>query len=123
MAASRTSFSPGRELLAAVTMHADEVFIDTLARSHNEVVAILNTVPGTTLDRDALRHEFGEEYEAFNVDVWSFEEAARAISPTEDEGNPKSYRTCLLQPCNNHGFKWQKDASSFPRSLVAATMR
>jgi hypothetical protein len=89
MAASRTSFSPGRELLAAVTMHADEVFIDTLAGSHNEVVAILNTVPGTTLDRDALRHEFGEEYEAFNVDVWSFEEAARAISPTEDEVTQK----------------------------------
>jgi hypothetical protein len=78
----RNSFSSGRELLTVLTLHADERFIDTLAGSHNEVVTILNTVPGTTLDRDALRREFGEEYEAFNVDVWAFEEAARAISLT-----------------------------------------
>lgn len=84
-ASARTQFSKGSELLGVLKESAKEEFVDVLEGDHKEVIAVLNTVPGTTLDRDALVREFGPDYEAFNVDVWAFEEAARATSLTAEE--------------------------------------
>ncbi len=81
-AAARTEFSPGSELLTILET-ADESAVDTLRGPHREVIAMINKQPGTTLDRNALEAEFGQDYEAFNIDVWSFQEAAAAIA--EDE--------------------------------------
>ena len=54
--------------------------VDHLRGGHNEVVAVINTKISTTLDRNALEKEFGPNYEAFNVDVWSFPEAASTLT-------------------------------------------
>lgn len=79
-AAARTEFSTGRSLLDILQAKANPLFVDTLAGEHREVATVVNTRRGTTLDRDTLAYEFGPNYQAFNVDVWAFEAAARAIS-------------------------------------------
>ncbi|HEU5121573.1 MAG TPA: cadmium-containing carbonic anhydrase [Candidatus Saccharimonadales bacterium] len=88
-AADRTEFSKGAELFATLKEYAKEEFIDRLDGEHNEVVAVINTRPKTTLDRYALAAEFGSNYEAFNVDLWSFETAAQAIAKTDKEAQQK----------------------------------
>lgn len=81
-AESRTDFTQGSEMLAALEAHDDEVIVEHLGGAHKEVVAVINTKEGKTLDRKALLEEYGENYEAFNVDVWSFPHAAALL--TED---------------------------------------
>ena len=83
-AAERQTFSTGRELLKVVE-ETGSAHIETLEGVHNEVAAVINTVEGSTLDRMALQQEFGETYQAFNVDVWAFESAAQAISQSNEE--------------------------------------
>lgn len=82
-AAERTTFSRGAELASALTDVGGDESVDHLRGEHNEVVAVLNFRYGTTLDRDALEAEFGDNYEAFNFDVWTFEAAARAVAQDE----------------------------------------
>lgn len=92
-AAERTEFSDADDILGVVREEGGRV--DELEGEHKEVVAILNKRKGTTLDRDAVKAEFGEDYEAFNVDVWSFNEAARVTSHMggEDEVRQKELAT------------------------------
>jgi len=44
---------------------------------------------GYTLNRIELKKEFGPNYQAFNVDIWSFKKAAEAISVNEAEVQQK----------------------------------
>lgn len=88
-AGARTEFSAGAELLSALEEAAGPESIDNLVDGHNEVAAVINMRSGTTLDREALAREFGSEYQAFNVDAWSFAEAARAISLSQEEADEK----------------------------------
>lgn len=88
-AAERTTFSSGAELLSVLEANANQDYIDRLAGEHCEVMAVINSRPGTTLDRDALISEFGEQYQAFNVDVWALREAAKATSLTPEEEKQK----------------------------------
>ncbi|HET8883939.1 MAG TPA: cadmium-containing carbonic anhydrase [Candidatus Saccharimonadales bacterium] len=84
-ATQRTEFSSGAELLSVLEANAKEEFVDHLDGEHNEVVLTVCTRPGVTLDRDTLQAAFGSDYEAFNVDVWSFEQAARLTSENDEE--------------------------------------
>lgn len=86
-ATARTQFSAGAELLATLKQNARQEFVDNLHGNHNEVVAAVNMRKGTTLDRDALAAEFGPNYQAFNVDAWAFEDAAKAISFEDENGD------------------------------------
>jgi hypothetical protein len=52
-------------------------------------VAVINKRQDTTLDRNALAAEFGSDYQAFNVDAWAFEEAARVTSLSDEEVKQK----------------------------------
>ncbi len=79
----RAEFSTGPELKAELDVATNGEY-DHLEGSHNEVVIVLNTQFGTTLDRDALKAEFGDDYQAFNVDVWAFDESANSISTIDD---------------------------------------
>lgn len=88
-ASGRIEFSPGNELFAVLEAEAKPEFVDHLDGEHNEVLAVINMRNGTTLDRDALAAEFGENYEAFNVDAWAFRDAAAAISLSDDEAAQK----------------------------------
>lgn len=85
----RTEFSTGREALEAMQAESPPENIDKLEGEHHEVVAVINFRENTTLDRDAIKAEFGEEYQAFNIDVWSFENAATALYPEADEATIK----------------------------------
>ncbi|MDN5275889.1 MAG: Carbonic anhydrase, cadmium-binding protein [Candidatus Saccharibacteria bacterium] len=92
-AGDRSSFSSGANLLKTLEnikiQQSDNVIIDHIAGSHNEVVIMINTVEGTTIDRAALKAEFGNDYQAFNVDVWSFAAGAELISRTAREVEQK----------------------------------
>lgn len=77
----RMQFSSGREVLDVMREEGGEENVDKLRGEHNEVLAVINSVPGTTLNRDAVVREFGEYYQSFNTDTWSFEAGARALYP------------------------------------------
>lgn len=81
-------FSNGGELLASLRTAGGNEAAPVLHGEHKEVVALINKRAGTTLDRDALAGEFGPDYEVFNLDAWSWEAAARAIS-REDASQPE----------------------------------
>lgn len=82
-ATRRTDFATGPQLRQKIEDHGGTV--DHLRGEHNEVIAIINMRKGTTLDRDAVEAEFGPNYEAFNIDAWTFEEAARAIVGDDEQ--------------------------------------
>lgn len=81
--------SPGSELRQALVDVAGKQSVATLAGEHNEVVLVINTQDGTTLDRAKLREVFGDEYEAFNVDVAALKKSAEAMSLTPEEAQQK----------------------------------
>lgn len=83
-ASARSEFSSGAELLQ-ILKQGENVHHEELQDAHNEVVAVINTQPDTSLDREALAEQFGENYQAFNVDVWAFSDAAGSISDMPDE--------------------------------------
>lgn len=78
-AAGRDKFSAGVDLLEALR-HQEGARVSVLKGSHHEVLVAINTRFGTTLDRDAVQREFGDNYQAFNVDVWAFAESAKLSS-------------------------------------------
>jgi hypothetical protein len=63
--------------------------VEMLDGSHNEAIAVINTTEGTTLDRSKFRQEFGDDVQAFNVDVWAIKHMAEATSVTKGEIEPK----------------------------------
>ena len=82
-AAARTEFSTGASLKAELDSATGGEY-DHVYGAHKEVVVVLNTRFGTTLDRAAIADAFGENYQAFNVDVWALAESANVISTTPD---------------------------------------
>ncbi len=56
-----------------------------LEGEHKELFVFLNFVKGKTVDQEAIRAEYGDNYDLFVVDVWSFENAAEVLSDTSDE--------------------------------------
>lgn len=88
-AAARQEFSAGADLLAVLREKAKAEYIDQLEGDHREVLTVINLRPGVTLDRDALRAEYGEMYEAFNVDVPALAEAAALTSESPEETRQK----------------------------------
>lgn len=93
-AAGRTEFSSGPEICSILDRETGGDY-DHLHGEHNEVVAVINLRNGTTLDRDALEAEFGPEYEAFNIDAWSFENAANYISTTDNSVEAKRKQVAM----------------------------
>lgn len=83
-AAQRGDFAFGYDVVSLLR-DIDDAKIEELQGSHNEVVAAINLRPGTTLDRRAIVEEFGVDYQAFNVDAWSFHAAAKATSLSVEE--------------------------------------
>lgn len=84
-ASERTDFSTGAELSASLKDTAGDQAESVLAGPHREVVAAINSRRGTSLDRQAFAEAFGADYQAFNVDVWTFGEAAAATSLSDEE--------------------------------------
>lgn len=84
-AKARTEFPSGKELSDGLKAVAGSDAESVLIGVHAEVVAAINGRDGESLDRGAILQEFGELYQAFNVDPWSFMESALAIMANEDE--------------------------------------
>jgi hypothetical protein len=83
-AKGRIDFSDPKELIETLRSSSDDA-VDTLTGPHKEVVIGINTIPGTTLDHKKLHEEYGDNYQAFCVDVWAIKNTAelRASSPEE----------------------------------------
>ncbi len=79
-AAARTEFTAGSDLLDVLQAQPD-AHTALLQGKHREVVTVVNTRPGTTLDREALRAEF-PDHQAFNLDAWALSNTAHLL--TED---------------------------------------
>lgn len=76
-AAERTVFSPGNAVEEAASAKGRS---ERLEGQHKEIVAVVNLVEGTTLERAALETDTTGSYQAFNIDAWAFEASARAVS-------------------------------------------
>ncbi len=81
-------FSTGKEVYDVLN-EAQESEVEVLEGAHKEVVAGINMREGTTLDREALANEYGNDYQAFNIDAWSFKNAAEAVSANDEEACQK----------------------------------
>lgn len=77
-------FSTGKDVYDVLDSTPDAQ-LEELNGAHNEVIAVINLREGTTLDRTALENEYGSNYQAFNVDAWSFRHAAEATSDNDTE--------------------------------------
>lgn len=88
-AAARQEFSAGAELLKVLSEKAKAEYVDHLDGDHREILTVINLRPGVTLDRDALHEEFGDLYQAFNVDVPALAEAAELTSENPVEARQK----------------------------------
>ncbi len=66
------------QTLRAEANRTQEV-VPALAGPHNEVAAILNFVPGTTIDTDRFSHDNHNEIQVFGWDVWHMYEEARRL--------------------------------------------
>lgn len=60
---------------------------EELVGKHNELGIALNTKPGTTVDRSAIRAKYGPQYDVFVVDAWAFGNAAKDINASGNEAD------------------------------------
>lgn len=58
---------------------------EELVGVHNELGIALNTKPGTTVDRSAIRAKYGPQYDMFIVDAWAFGAAAKEVNLSGNE--------------------------------------
>ena len=75
----------GSQRLSVLASRTDPDKIHALEGDHKEIIIAMNTKPNTTLDRNLVRAKFGSDYQVFNVDVWSFRDAAESISTPNSE--------------------------------------
>ena len=72
----------------AAILHAAQengAIFEELVGVHNELGIALNTKPGTTIDRSAIRAKYGVQYDMFVVDAWAFGAAAKEVNPTDND--------------------------------------
>lgn len=81
--------SSGPDMIDATNSVAGDDSVQTLKGSHKEVVLAVNTVEGTTFNRRSLTEEFGDDYQAFNLDVWALKNGIDAIATSENEAQEK----------------------------------
>lgn len=87
--------SNGKDMIDAIRGTAGEEHVQTLIGGHNEVLLIVNAVENTTLDRRGLARQYGEKYQAFNLDTWALKNGIEAISTVEQEKQEKFVASVL----------------------------
>lgn len=83
-AGSRVKFPKGTKLVDDTEKIAGKHSVDVLKGDHKEGIAVVNWTP-SYIDRKAIAEEFGPEYQVFNIDAWSFEEAALEMTDDPEE--------------------------------------
>lgn len=64
---------------------------------HNEVALVINTEPGTTLNRAKLNHDTDKRLQVFNVDYWFCEELADTYYPHNAEDRSKWLHARIIE--------------------------
>lgn len=64
--------------------------IVTLTGPQKAVLAVITTIPGEELDRDAIAKEYGNDYQIFEIEAWSIVNGAKATSRTPEEEHAKT---------------------------------
>lgn len=67
----------------------DETTVPDVEGGHKEVVLVVNTQEGTTLNRELVREELGEDMQAFNLDIHGLENGVEVISIDTEEAQEK----------------------------------
>lgn len=75
----------GRALRQAFVDTAGENSVKRLSGPHHEVALVVNTRANETYDRVAAYNEFGEAYQAFNLDVEAVRDGTKILSETDDD--------------------------------------
>lgn len=88
--------SSGKKMIGVIEDKAGNDHVQKLTGSHNEVVLAVNTKSGTTLDRPALAKEFGDDYQAFNLDVWALKSGVEAIATNPEEEFPEKFAAAVV---------------------------
>lgn len=91
--AARHYADGGTNIIAALRAVGGKDSIETLMGEHKEVAVIINTKVNTTLDRSKVRAQFGDELQAFNVDVWALERATSEMYPDNKKAHSFYYAT------------------------------
>lgn len=82
---SQPDFFSGDRAAVLQTAQTHGAGYEELVDAHNELGIALNTRPGTTVDRAAIRKVFGPQYDMFVVDAWTFGSAAKEVNPTGND--------------------------------------
>ena len=90
-------FATGKQVGATLQSASPNGNCPELIGGHNEVMIRLNTTEGTTLDRRALQEAYGDDYQVFNVDVWSLKKAAETLSSSTEEADDKFAAMVMYQ--------------------------
>lgn len=83
----------GPAIIAAMRETAGVDAVETLTGEHKEVAVVINTKPVTTMDRGAIREQFGDKLQAFNVDVWALEKSANEMYNDAQKARALYYAT------------------------------
>ncbi|MBA3756609.1 MAG: hypothetical protein H0X02_10435 [Nitrosomonas sp.] len=90
-------FAEDRAAILHAAQENGSIF-EELVGVHNELGIALNTKPGTTIDRSAIRAKYGPQYDMFVVDAWAFGAAAKEVNPTgNDQDTQRIAKAITLQ--------------------------
>ena len=90
-------FAEDRAAILQAAQDNGSIF-EELVGVHNELGIALNTKPGTTIDRSAIRAKYGPQYDMFVVDAWAFATAAKDVNPTgNDQDTQRIAKAITLQ--------------------------
>lgn len=87
--------SSGDDMISAITKVTVDDNVQKLHGEHKEVVLAVNTKTGTTLDRASVASTFGEDLQAFNVDVWAIENGVRTVTDSNHAFTEKTASAIL----------------------------
>lgn len=65
----------------------EETPVEKLTGPHNEVGLVINTLDGTTFDRDRFSADNNDEIQLFNYDIWRTEQLANILYPYKPMGS------------------------------------
>lgn len=81
----------GPTIIRTVREVAGADAVETLTGDHKEVAVVINTKPQTTLNRGLVREQFGDKFQAFNVDIWALEQSAKNLAQDDTKAQQFYY--------------------------------
>lgn len=82
---TKENFFGDRAEVLKSAQDTEGMLFEKLVGSHKELAVFVNYKAGTTVDRKAIREAYGDNYDVFVVDAWSFGNAAEVLCDSEAE--------------------------------------